>query len=232
MKTITEKKEDYKLEALQLIEAVSKKVCKKGKCKKGMGPDGKPINKEDCEGATPKTDKKIDKSTDPRPGANPEKDPKSGMPFTDKTKKKKTKKAKLRKVKADMMPEGETEMEVEMDCCGEDCEGCCCCEDYVTEEDFQLVLQAVGQILDQIYSTSMRRMDNIVDKVNQYIEDHAESHLPELEKNQVVAILNAAGIANQFEDEKEPITPEAERIWASIPQAQAAKLGLLKFDVK
>lgn len=75
---------------------------------------------------------------------------------------------------------------------------------------------AMRDMMYNVYEAAMSRDQGIVDGVNEFIEEHEEGHLPSMEGNQSKAILDAAGILDQFEDVKPPIQHLPHRIYAAF----------------
>lgn len=90
-------------------------------------------------------------------------------------------------------------------------EGCV----YCTPDQLYSVCDSLWNQMDAVYAACMKRMSAIVQGVNEALEEHIEGHLPPMERSQKLAVLDAAGIADQFEVELPELDPELETIWAS-----------------
>lgn len=86
-------------------------------------------------------------------------------------------------------------------------------------------------MMNDIYGAAMKRDDRIVGAVNSTLDDHAYGHLPPMHPGQVKAVLEAAGIGEQFEYAKTPVEAGVGHIYASMSDNKA-KLGELKIEIK
>jgi len=106
------------------------------------------------------------------------------------------------------------------------CKGDCCSQDQVYQIASSLFTQ-----LEAVYSACMQRISNVVSEINSLSEEHANGHLPPLDRTQKLAVLDAAGIADQFEVELPELDLEAGCIWAS-KKGEKSIANAIKIEVK
>lgn len=105
-------------------------------------------------------------------------------------------------------------------------------KEYFTKDEVISYLNDIYGMVMEVYGIAMSRDDGIVDATNNYIEEHAEGHMPVMDKSQVKAVLTKAGIADEFEEIKTPLEQYPQTIWATLPKSEKEELGALKITVK
>lgn len=92
-------------------------------------------------------------------------------------------------------------------------------KDYFTKSEvIDLLNRVCGMMyenLDGAVEYLMNKQSSVVSQANEYMEYHAEGHMPKLDISQVKSVLRSAGIADQFEDRKQPIVEDPGCIYAS-----------------
>lgn len=98
----------------------------------------------------------------------------------------------------------------------------------ITQEDLDEQLNKMAEWCYSCIRASVdythSRIDNAIGQINDYMESHANGHMPSMDMSQIKAILATCKIDNQFEEYKAPIQSKKHAVYASLAD--------IKIDVK
>jgi len=103
---------------------------------------------------------------------------------------------------------------------------------YYTKDELEGVFRKlytdVTDVIHNVHANHMSDYQNLIDQINDCMETHDTGHLPAMHKGQIKAMLKSAGICDDFDDEKQPISRAPARVYSS----DSDKTSFAKIEIK